>query len=101
MAARLARRSDADVSTDREGEGTHDHLRDRVRAEGGRRGPPRPDRPAEGVGRPIARAPGPRAPRTQGHRSTFYGPSEERALRLTSRLRRHGGRIACGIMPHG
>src|SRR5438552_4498521 len=45
----MARRSVAAVQGDFESAGAHDHLRDRVRPEGRRRGPPRPTTPLQAM----------------------------------------------------
>src|SRR6266487_4394725 len=82
MAARMARRTDAAIQRDREGPGAHDHLRDRVRAEGRRRRPPRADRPARGDGGGVPLPKGPRHEGGREDRPTLDGSAERRVLRL-------------------
>src|SRR5207245_7418171 len=94
-------RTDADLQAKREGPGAHDELRDRVRSEGGGRGPPWPYRPVEGHGRRVPGAAGHRAPRAQEDRPTRDGSSEWCVLCVPARRRRSKERLACGTNPKG
>src|SRR2546425_584245 len=83
----------ADDPADREGPGTHDHLRDRVRTEGRRRGAPRSHGSAEGDGRRIPSAAGDRPPGAPEDRPTLDGSAEWRVLRVPPSRRRIGERV--------